>query len=251
MTKKELYEILKKRFQEVLKEHQIENDHLSVSCRSLTPEEAIGKTKRTDYPILTGKDVMIQAEYKGFRGQAFTDAPSSFEGMLEDILQMDIEHDPHDRGIFIATVNAVMASLGLCCGTVHCRTEGPELCAQDMLNYLESNYSDVKRIALVGFQPSLLEMLSKSKYDVRVMDLNPNNIGQVKFGIRVEDGTTMKEEIRDSYAELILCTGSTLCNGSIIDYLDLDKDVLFFGTTASGAAPLLGLKRVCFADKYE
>ena len=43
MTKKELYEILKKRFQEVLKEHQIENDHLSVSCRSLTPEEAIGK----------------------------------------------------------------------------------------------------------------------------------------------------------------------------------------------------------------
>ncbi len=217
----------------------------------MTPEEAIGKTKRTDYPILTGKDVMIQAEYKGFRGQAFTDAPSAFEGMLEDILQMDIEHDPHDRGIFIATVNAVMASLGLCCGTVHCRTEGPELCAQDMLNYLESNYPDVKRIALVGFQPSLLEMLSKSKYDVRVMDLNPNNIGQLKFGIRVEDGTAMKEEIRDSYAELILCTGSTLCNGSIIDYLDLDKEVLFFGTTTSGAAPLLGLKRVCFADKYE
>ena len=120
-----------------------------------------------------------------------------------------------------------------------------------MLNYLESNYPDVKRIALVGFQPSLLEMLSKSKYDVRVMDLNPNNIGQLKFGIRVEDGTAMKEEIRDSYAELILCTGSTLCNGSIIDYLDLDKEVLFFGTTTSGAAPLLGLKRVCFADKYE
>ena len=70
--------------------------------------------------------------------------------------------------------------------------------------------------------------------------------GSLKFGIRVEDGTAMKEEILDSYAELILCTGSTLCNGSIIDYLDL-----FFGTTASGAAPLLGLKRVCFADKYE
>ena len=64
MTKKELYEILKERFEQVLKEHQIENDHLSVSCRALTPGEAIGKTKRTDYPILTGKDVMIQAEYK-------------------------------------------------------------------------------------------------------------------------------------------------------------------------------------------
>ena len=75
--------------------------------------------------------------------------------------------------------------------------------------------------------------------------------GSLKFGIRVEDGTAMNEEIRASYAELILCTGSTLCNGSIIDYLDLDKEVLFFGTTASRAAPLLGLKRICFADKYE
>ena len=103
----------------------------------------------------------------------------------------------------------------------------------------------------MGFQPSLLEMLSKSKYEVRVMDLNPNNIGQVKFGICVEDGNVMKEEIRDSYAELILCTGSTLCNGSIVDYLNLDTEVLFFGTSASGAAALLGLKRVCFADKYE
>lgn len=250
MTKENLYQNLKERFSDVLKEHQIENDHLSVSCRALTPEEAIGKTKRTDYPILTGKDVMIQAEYKGFRGQAFTDAPAAFEGMLEDILEMDIKHNPHDRGIFIATVNAVMASLGLCEGTVHCRTNGPEFCAKDMLQFLETNYPDIKKIALVGFQPSLLEMLANSKYDMRVMDLNPNNIGQMKFGICVEDGTAMKEEIIHSYAELILCTGSTLCNGTMVDYLDLDTEVLFFGTTASGAAPLLGLKRICFADKY-
>ena len=251
MTKKELYGILKERFKQVLEENQIENDRLSVSCRALTPEEAVGKTKRTDYPILTGKDVMIQAEYKGFKGQAFTDAPAAFEGMLEDILQMDIEHNPHDRGIFIATVNAVMASLGLCRGTVHCRTDGPELCARDMQQFLETNYPDIQRIALVGFQPSLLEMLASGRYEVRVMDLNPGNIGKVKFGICVEDGTVMKDEIINSYAELILCTGSTICNGTIVDYMNLDTDVLFFGTTASGAAPLLGLKRVCFADKYE
>lgn len=246
-----MYKILKERFKQVLKEHQIENDRLSVSCRALTPEEAIGKTKRTDYPILTGKDVMIQAEYKGFRGQAFTDAPATFEGMLEDILQMDIEHNAHNRGIFIATINAVMASLNLCTGTVHCRKDGPELCAHDMLQFLETNYPDIHRIALVGFQPSLLEMLANSKYDVRVMDLNPDNIGQVKFGISIEDGAVMKEEIIHSYAELILCTGSTLCNGTMVDYLNLDTEVLFFGTTASGAAPLLGIKRICFADKYE
>lgn len=251
MTKEELFTSLKEKFGQVLRENHIKNEKLSVSCRALTPEEAIGKTKRTDYPILTGKDVMIQAEYQGFRGQAFTDAPSTFEGMLEDVLSMDLEGNAHDRGIFIATLNAVMASLGVCKGTVHCRTEGPELCAQDMLRYLEMNYPKVQRIALVGFQPSLLEMLAKSRYEVRVMDLNPNNIGQVKFGVLIEDGVEKMKEIRDDYAELILCTGSTLCNGSIVDYMGLKQEVLFFGTSASGAAPLLGLKRVCFADRYE
>ncbi len=251
MTKSELFKKLKNGFENIIREYHIEDDVLSVTCRSLTPEEAIGKTKRTDFPILTGKDVMIQAEYRGFKGQAFTDAPSTYHGMLKDIITMDIENDPYARGIFIATLNAVMASLALCIGTVHCRKEGPEYCAQNMAQFLNTNYPNIKRIALVGYQPALLEMLSKSKYEVRVMDLNPDNIGQVKYGLCIEDGRSMKKEIRDNFAELILCTGSTLCNGSIIDYLEIKPEVLFFGTSASGAAPILGLKRVCFADKYE
>ena len=251
MTKKELFTKLKNGFEHLLNEYHIEDDVLSVTCRALTPEEAIGKTKRTDFPILTGKDVMIQAEYKGFKGQAFTDAPAAYHGMLRDVLKLDIENHPHDRGIFIATLNAVTASLHLCVGTVHCRKDGPEYCAQDMEQFLTVNYPDIKRIALIGYQPALLEMLSKSRYEVRVMDLNPDNIGQNRYGVTIEDGISMKNEIRDHFAELILCTGSTLCNGSIIDYLDIEPEVLFFGTSASGAAPILGLKRVCFADKYE
>lgn len=250
MTKESLYNQLKEKFSEILEQYGIKNDVVTVSCRALKPEEAIGETKRKDFPILTGKDVMIQAEYKGVKGQAFTDAPAAYSGMFEEILGMDIVNDSHSRGIFIATMNAVMAYLGLCKGTVHCRTNGPEQCAEDMKEYLELKYPDIKRIALIGYQPALLEMLSKSKYEVRVLDLNPENIGQRKFGIEIEDGGLMKAEIRDSYAELILCTGSTLCNGSIIDYLDIEPEVIFFGTSAAGAAPLLGLHRVCFADKY-
>ena len=64
MTKQQLYDTLKERFQSVLKEYGAENDTLCVPCRALTPKEAIGKTQRKDFPILTGKDVMIQAEYK-------------------------------------------------------------------------------------------------------------------------------------------------------------------------------------------
>ncbi len=251
MTSEQLYQILKKRFREILKQYGIENDLVSVVCRALTPQEAIGDTDRKDFPILTGKDIMIQAEYKGFKGQAFTDSPSSYSGMLEDILKLDMEKNPHDRGIFIAAMNAVLCSLGLCSGTVHCRTEGPELCAKDMNRYLETHYPDVKRIALIGYQPALLEMLSESRYEVRVLDLNPGNIGQIRYGIRVEDGNSVKEEILDDYADLVLCTGSTLCNGTITDYLEVRPEVLFFGITAAGAAALMGWKRVCFAEQYQ
>lgn len=251
MTKEELYEKLKNGFLQVLKQHQIENDTVTVSCRALTPQEAIGETARKDFPIITGKDVMIEATYRGSRGQAFTDSPTAFSGTLSEILQMEIAHNSHNCGIFIATLNAVMNSIGLCSGTVHCKTDGPEQCALDMLAFLRENYPHIRRIALIGYQPSLLEMLSRSEYEVRVLDLNPGNIGQERYGVVVEDGACKKEEVIHSFADLILCTGSTLCNGTIVDYLDLPVEVLFFGITIAGSADLLGVKRVCFADKYE
>lgn len=251
MTSEELYELLKTRFSHVLEQNHIADDSVVVTCRSLTPREAIGETVRKDFPIITGKDVMIQAEYHGSCGQAFTDSPTAFHGNLSEILKMDITHDPHSRGVFVATLNAVMKSMGLCSGTVHCRTSGPENCAQDMRAFLRKNYPNVKRVALIGYQPSLLEMLYENGYEVRVLDLDPANIGQRRYGVMVEDGNSAKEDVVQSFADLILCTGSTLCNGTIVDYMDLPVDVLFFGITLAGSADLLGLKRVCFAEQYE
>ena len=251
MTKEELYETLKSRFSQILKQHHIENDTVTVTCRALTPQEAIGETVRKDYPIITGKDVMIEAKYRGHRGQAFTDSPTAFSGTLSEILQMEIAHNSHNCGIFVASLNAVMNSVGLCSGTVHCRTDGPEQCSQDMLAFLRKNYPHAKHVALIGYQPALLEMLASSEYEVRVLDLNPENIGQQRYGIVVEDGAIKKDEIINSFADLILCTGSTLCNGTIVDYIDLPVEVLFFGITIAGSADLLGLKRVCFAQEYE
>ena len=250
MTSEELFTTLRSRFIDVLKANDIEKEPVQVTCRSLSPEEAIGTPGRQDFPILTGKDVMIQAEFRGCRGQAFTDAPASFSGTLSEILDMDLIHDAHARGLFVAVMNAVMESLGLCRGTVHCRTEGPELCAQKMKAWLAGHRPDAKKITLVGYQPALLEMLSKSGYQVRVLDLNPKNIGQVRHEVTVEDGLTAMQSAIDS-ADVILCTGSTLCNGTIVDYILPEKDVLFFGTSAAGAAKLLGLNRVCFAHELQ
>lgn len=198
MTKEELFGRLRNRFDEILRRYHIEDDAVDITCRSLTPEEAIGShTKRKDFPILTGKDVMIQAEYRGCKGQAFTDAPAEYHGSLRDVLTMDLCNDRYARSLFLATLNAVMGAVGLCVGIVHCRNNGPEECAEDIRSYLDEFYPKVKRIGQVGFQPAMVEMLANSNYEVRVMDLNPQNIGQIKYGIQIENGADpkVKEDI--------------------------------------------------------
>lgn len=249
MTKKELFESIKTRFADLLESEGILDEPVTIECRTLSYEEAIGYTKRQDYPIITGKDVMIQAECRGGKGQAFTDAPATFSGTLAEILEFDILNDSHARGLFIAVLNAVMNSLGKCVGTVHCRTDGPELCAQEMRRYLSMNYPSVQNITLIGYQPALLEMLTGGAYHVRALDLNPANIGQQRFGVVIEDGNSALQDAIAG-ADLVLCTGSTLCNGTIVNFLDLETEVLFYGISAAGCASLFGWKRVCFADRF-
>jgi len=137
----------------------------------------------------------------------------------------------------------VMAKLGLVEHTVHCRTEEPENCAQEILKIVKKDYRD-KKIALIGYQPSILEALSKD-YKIRVLDLNPKNVGQIRYGIEVEHGIDDYKEAVLDWADVVLCTGSTLCNGTIVHYFNIGKEVIFFGITVAGAAKLLGLNRLC------
>lgn len=245
MTAHDLYETLRQSFRSILEQEGLSADDIAIAARSLTPQEAIGNTQRKDFPILTGKEVMLMAQFRGAMGQAFTDAPAQFSGPLSQLLEGDLDGDPHARGLFIAALNAVMKYLGKADNTVHCKDKGPELCARHMASWVGETYGSPK-IALVGFQPSLIADLSQ-RFEVQVLDLNPDNIGKVKDGCPVRDGATDRDEVV-GWADLVLCTGSTLCNGTIVDFLDLPKEVVFFGTTLSGAAPILGLKRACFAD---
>ncbi|SHI86227.1 Rossmann-like domain-containing protein [Parasporobacterium paucivorans] len=243
MTQEKLFIKLKEEFAKIIEEKQLSMDKVNIRSEALSIDEAIGNTKRTDFPIITGKEVLLQAEYKGFYGQAFTDAPAIFEGKLSQVLDMDLTSGGHGRGIFIAAMNAVMCSLGLADHTIHCKNEGPELCAKKIKSYFKERYADIK-ITLVGYQPAMLENLADG-FRVRVLDLNPDNIGQIRYGVQVEDGI---KDYSDAvqWADVILCTGSTICNGSIVNFLDLDKETIFYGTTIAGAAAILGLKRLCF-----
>lgn len=166
------------------------------------------------------------------------------------ILQLPFETDPHARGLLIATLNAVMGSMGYCDRMVHCKNQGPKQCGIKVIETLKEKYKD-PHILMVGYQPSIILNLVENFSEVRILDLNPENIGQERFGKVIGDGGN--KELRNQqieWANLILCTGSTVCNGTLIDYLETGKETLFYGTTLAATASLLKLSRICFADLY-
>ena len=245
MTQQEMFQTIHDKFQAIAEEQGLLLKPILITSRALTPTEAIGDTKRSDYPILTGKEVMLQADFDGAIGQAFTDAPASFVGTLVDVLKLDLTNDTHSRGLFFAALNAVMCRLGLAKGTVHCKNDGPENCAIEIVSFLRKNYGTPK-IALIGYQPAMFSHLAEI-FPLKVLDLDPKNIGQKRFGVTVGHGFDDFEDTT-KWADIILCTGSAVCNGSLAQYLDMDKDVWFFGTSLSGTAALLGLNRLCFCE---
>ena len=250
MTPEGFFAELKRRFLALLEEECILDEEVEIGTRSLSAREAIGDTRRKDFPIITGKDVMVEARCMGSVGQAFTDAPTAFAGSLKEICQLDLSSSSHNRGLFIAALNAVMKHLGRVECTVHCRNEGPEKCSYDVVDFIKENYGSPK-IALIGYQPAMLERLSQN-FEVRNVDLDENNIGHERYGIMVEDGRDLSvTQALCDWAELILCTGSTICNGTIVNFLKFEGKILFFGTTLAGAAALMNMPRLCFADRYQ
>lgn len=245
MTEQEMFRLLHDRFEVIAEQHGLMQEPVQISAKALTPQEAIGNTAKQDYPILTGREVMLQAVCGLSVGQAFTDAPATFQGTLADVLALDLARDPHARGLFIAAMNAVMNHLGLARSSVHCKNEGPEQCAVAIASFLKETYGAPK-IALIGYQPALLARLAES-FPLKVLDLDVKNVGQVRYGIQVGHGF---EDLNETlaWADVVLCTGSTLCNGSLVRYLELGKPVWFYGTTLAGAADILGLNRLCFSE---
>ena len=240
-----IYSSLKESLCRMVQEEGLEAENIIITARGLSPVEAIGITQRQDYPILNGKEIMMEAEFKGAKGQAFTSAAGAFSGSLKDILNLDIEKNGHDRSLFIAALNAVMRYLGRADSSVHCKNQEPEECAAEMLAYLQANYNPKTKITQIGFQPAFVAHLS-GKFPLRVLDLDENTVGTNRYGVEIEHGITAYDDAALNWADLVLCTGSTICNGSIVNFLDIGKPVFFYGTTLSGAAPLLGLKRLCF-----
>ncbi|MCE0492431.1 Rossmann-like domain-containing protein [Vibrio salinus] len=240
MDQDDFFTNLLNKFRKIVNDYDFLNENISIAGTVLTNEEAIGHPTRKDYPLLTGKERLMQAEFKGFRGQAFTDMPGLFSGTISSIIEKEPENN-WERAVLISTVNAVCAYLGVTDRTVHCKNNEPEECAKGLVDYVKKHFGNPK-IALIGLQPSMLESLA-SFFSVRNLDLDKDKIGKIKFGIEIEDGEAKLNEVLD-WCDIIIATGSTCTNGSIVHYLH-KKPVLFYGTTISGVAALMNLPRFC------
>jgi hypothetical protein len=214
---------------------------VSVSARALTPEQAIGNPEHDDYPVVRGRERMVEAEFLGARGQAFTDRPGGFAGTLEEVLSAPVGND-YRRAVFLAVANAVCRRLGLAERTAHCKDADLLECASRLPAFVAAGYPGAKRVFLVGLQPRFAEALAP-RFALRITDLDAENVGALKGGVRVEPADAADDCLR--WCDLGLATGSTLANGTADRLLASGKPVVFYGVSCAAAAALLGLARYC------
>ena len=240
---------VKEKLQSIADEKHLGESTVKVTIGTLTVKQAIGSPRRQDFPLLQGKEVMIEAEFRGSYGQAFTDKPGDFSGSLNDVLELSLDKS-YNRAIFIATLNAVAAYLGLVGETRHCLNEEPEECAAEIAQHILADSGKVK-VGLIGLQPAILEnlVLTFRSDNVRCTDLNPDNIGTIKYGAQIWDGRTQTEKLI-KWSNILLVTSSTIVNGTYDEIREKivaqGKRMIIFGVTGAGVAALTGLERLCF-----
>ncbi|MFH1415399.1 MAG: DUF364 domain-containing protein [Elusimicrobiota bacterium] len=244
--------ILKKariRLNELIEKNGFTDKKITVSYRTLSPEEAIGNPQRRDYPIIEGKEKVIEAEFMGVKTHVFTDSPAEYTGSLEDIMGLRLDNN-RERAIFIAALNAVMKKTGLISDTMHCKDEEPEKCSKQISEYILERWGKVS-VGLIGFNPAIAETLIGvfGKNAVGITDLNRKNIGAAKFGVTIWDGYRDTEKLIKTF-EAVIFTGTTAVNGTFDSILSLitkyNRHYLIYGVTAAGLCCLFNMDRVCY-----
>lgn len=241
-----ILEKAKSEFIHICNEHSVDSNQ-TITIHRLLPRDAIGDAEG-DFVIKKGKEYVIEATFNKASGQAFTGIACDWNGTLEELLSLELS-DTRNRGIFVASMNAVLRSLGLASGTIHCRDKDPTNCGPEIAEQLKVRFG-TKRFGFIGLQPAILKALVNqfTQDFVRVVDLNPDNIGSSKHGIEVWDGESDLPRLVE-WSEVGLATGSSIVNGTIDEiskrFKDEGKPVVFFGNTISGTAALLDLDRLC------
>lgn len=229
---------------------EFESLEIKITSRALKNEEAIGNPDRRDFPLLTGKEVLLQAEIDGFLGQAFTSDPIAYKGDIKAIPELSGER-PGNYALMVATLNALTNKMGKAKHTIHCINNEPEDCAKQICQDIIKNHGHCK-VGIIGYQPAILEHCAQSfgAKSVMITDLNRDNVGHERYGVKVMDGFKDTNKLVN-FSDVILVTGTVLANGtdeSVLREIHR-KPFYFFGTTCAGLAYINDYKRLCPLSK--
>jgi hypothetical protein len=238
----------KDKFLEIVRINKLHDVKVSVLVKTLTPEEAIGEPGRRDFPIILGKERVIEAEVLGSKAHAFTDSPGEYLGDLKGVLNFPLTSNK-ERSIYVATLNAILKYLNFIENTIHCKDEDPEKCGKEIASQLLKKCGKAK-VGLIGLNPAIAENLIETfgTENVRITDLNKQNVNSLKFGVKIWDGNKMTEELIKQ-SDIILVTGTVFVNGTSNNIMHCikryKKNFTIYGVTGVGICKLMGYNRIC------
>lgn len=198
-----------------------------------------------EYPIVRGKEVMMECTFRNSKAQVFTARPYNGEAPLSKILNSRLRSIP-ERSMFYCALNAVMKEFGLLRGTIHCRGNTPIYCGRMLLQRILSEYGDVPTL-LIGYQPAFADALARHLSKVYITDMDPEDIGKCVGGVYVQDHYMNEELIKN--VDLVVVTGSSIVNSTFWNILNWSKsygkELIVYGVSGAGVAEILRLKRHC------
>jgi len=170
-----VYKTLKNEFEKLVRQNGLVEKGIKIKAFPLTPDEAIGNPTDRDYPLVKGKERLMEANFQGGRGQAFTDLYGNFSGTISDVMNLTLKTN-YKRAVFISTLNAVIRYLGLLKDTVHCKNDEPRECAENAVDFVKREFGNPK-VFLIGYQPRFAEIFLKH-FRLRIVDLDDEMIGK-------------------------------------------------------------------------
>lgn len=237
MTIKELYDQILSGFYGLEGAEALLKETVTVTA-SEDPEETL-RPENEPVSTVSRPEYCVAAELCGVKGEAYTEEPSSFNGTLKEALEIQ----PTEKGISavtIAALNAAMSYLGLTPGTFPEGEEARISYADALCRYVTEHHGK-NNIILVGYDGYLVKRFVDEGLEFWTMDKDPANITQNRFHHVVVNNAKRNRESSFVWGKYFVVTGSSLCNGTILHYLNSGKELLFYGISCAGAAKLLDL----------
>lgn len=237
MTIEELYQQILSAFYEIKGAKELLKEMVSVTA-SREPECTL-RPENDPPSTVAHPEYCVTAVLGGVKGEAYTENPEDFSGTLEQALSIP----PTEKGISavtIAALNAAVSSLGLAPGTFPEGEEAKQRYADALCRFVTEHYG-TGNIVLVGYDGYLVKRFMEEGWDFWTMDRDPDHISQDRFHHVVVNNAKRNRESSFVWGKYFIVTGSTLCNGTILHYLNSEKELLFYGITCAGTAALLKL----------